>query len=42
VHSNVPLGTFDVVTRFPVDYLDQMEALSRAERVEAFSRHLPA
>jgi Icc protein len=42
VHSNVPLGAFDVVTRFPVDYLDQMESLSPAERVEAFSRHLPA
>jgi len=39
VHSNVPLGTFDVVTRFPPDYLDQMEALSPAGRVEAFSRH---
>jgi Icc protein len=42
VHSNVPLGTFDVVTRFPADYLDQMEALSPADRVETFSRHLPA
>jgi hypothetical protein len=30
------------VTRFPADFLDQMEALSAAERVEAFSRHLPA
>jgi Icc protein len=42
VHSTVPLGSFDTVTRFPADFLDQMEALSAAERVEAFSRHLPA
>jgi Icc protein len=39
VHSNVPLGAFDVVTRFAPDYLDQIEALSPADRVEAFSRH---
>jgi Icc protein len=39
VHSNVPLGAFDVVTRFEPGYLARMEALSPAERVEAFSRH---
>jgi Icc protein len=39
VHSNVPLGGYDVVTRFPPNFLDQIEALSPADRVEAFSRH---
>ena len=39
VHSNVPLGSFDVVTRFDSAYLDRMEALSPADRLAAFSRH---
>lgn len=39
VHSNVPLGAFDVVTRFDPDYLAAMEALSPADRLQAFSRH---
>jgi Icc protein len=39
VHSNVPLGAFDVVTRFDRDYLDTMEALDPAGRLEAFSKH---
>jgi len=39
VHSNVPLGSFDVVTRFDPAYLDRMEALSAEARLEAFSRH---
>lgn len=39
VHSNVPLGAFEVVTRFDPAYLAAMEALSPAARVEAFSRH---
>jgi Icc protein len=42
VHSNVPLGGFEVVTRFDPAYLDRMEALSPAGRLDAFSRHLPA
>ncbi|MGY4857181.1 metallophosphoesterase [Cryobacterium sp. AP23] len=42
VHSNVPLGVFDVVTRFDPAYLDRMESLSPAARLDAFSRHLPA
>ncbi|WEO75900.1 phosphodiesterase [Cryobacterium sp. SO2] len=39
VHSNVPLGAFDVVTRFDPAYLDRMEALDASDRLEAFSRH---
>ncbi|TFB96192.1 phosphodiesterase [Cryobacterium adonitolivorans] len=39
VHSNVPLGAFDVVTRFDPAYLDRMEGLSPQDRLEAFSRH---
>jgi Icc protein len=39
VHSTVPLGVFDVVTRFDPAYLDRIEALSPADRLEAFSRH---
>lgn len=39
VHSNVPLGPYNVVTRFDREYLDRMEALDPAERLEAFSRH---
>ncbi|MGO4782598.1 phosphodiesterase [Cryobacterium sp. W22_MBD10_FK3] len=41
VHSNVPLGTFDIVTRFDPAYVDRMEALSPADRLKAFSRHAP-
>ncbi|MEC5184349.1 Icc protein [Cryobacterium sp. MP_3.1] len=40
VHSNVPLGAFDVVTRFDPAYLDRMEALSPTDRLAAFSRHV--
>jgi Icc protein len=39
VHSTVPLGAFDVVTRFDPVYLDRIEGLSPAARLEAFSRH---
>ena len=39
VHSTVPLGAFDVVTRFDPAYLARMEALSAPDRLEAFSRH---
>jgi Icc protein len=41
VHSTVPLGAFEVVTRFDPEYLDRMERLSPEERVDAFSRHRP-
>jgi Icc protein len=39
VHSTVPLGAFDVVTRFDPAYLDRIESLSPADRLEVFSRH---
>ena len=38
VHSTVPLGEFDVATRFDADFLARMEALTPEERTEAFSR----
>ena len=38
VHSNVPLGAFDVATRFDAAFVHKMEALTEAERTEAFSR----
>ncbi|MGO4103806.1 phosphodiesterase [Leifsonia sp. YAF41] len=38
VHSVVPIGAFDIATRFPAGYLGQMEALSAEGRLEAFSR----
>jgi len=41
VHSNVPLGRFDVVTRMDSDYLARMEGLSYTGRQEAFSKHSP-
>lgn len=39
VHSQVPLGAFDVVTHFDAAFLDRVEALTVAERTETFSRH---
>jgi 3',5'-cyclic AMP phosphodiesterase CpdA len=38
VHSVVPIGAFDVVTRFPGSYLAELEVLSDGDRLEAFSR----
>jgi len=38
VHSVVPIGAFDIATRFPASFLDHMESLSDDERREAFSR----
>ena len=40
VHSVVPIGSFDVATRFPESFLDRMEALSADERLDAFSRQV--
>ena len=40
VHSQLPLGAFDVATRFDADFLDRVEALTPAERTEAFSRQV--
>ncbi len=42
VHSVVPIGDFERVTLFNAEFLSRMEALDPAERIEAFSRHLPA
>lgn len=39
VHSHVPIGLFDVVTRFDTDFLDRFTKLTAEERTEAFSRH---
>jgi 3',5'-cyclic AMP phosphodiesterase CpdA len=39
VHSVVPLGSFDMATRFDAAFLDRMEQLSAEKRQEAFSRH---
>ena len=39
VHSHVPVGLFDVVTRFDTDFLDRFTKLTAEERTEAFSRH---
>lgn len=39
VHSQLPLGVFDVVTSFDAAFLDRVETLTAAERTEAFSRH---
>ncbi len=38
VHSSVPLGEFDVATRFDAEFLARMEALTPEQRTEAFSR----
>lgn len=40
VHSQLPIGTFEVVTRFGADFLDRVESLTPAERTEAFSRQV--
>jgi Icc protein len=40
VHSVVPIGAFDIATRFPASYLTQMEAMSADERLDAFSRQV--
>jgi Icc protein len=42
VHSTVPLGEFDVATRFDADFLARMETLTPEERTEAFSRKVGA
>lgn len=38
VHSTVPLGEFDVATRFDAAFLARMQSLSPEERAEVFSR----
>ena len=40
VHSTVPLGEFDVATRFDPAFLARMQSLSPEERTEAFSRQV--
>ncbi|TFC13060.1 phosphodiesterase [Cryobacterium algoritolerans] len=40
VHSTVPLGEFDVATRFDAAFLARMQSLSPEERTEAFSRQV--
>ncbi|TFB46451.1 metallophosphoesterase [Cryobacterium tagatosivorans] len=39
VHSHVPVGGYDVVTRFDAAFLDRFAHLTPEERTEAFSRH---
>lgn len=40
VHSHVPVGAYDVVTRFDSAVLDRFAQLTPEERTEAFSRHV--
>ena len=38
VHANVPIARCEVATRFDKNYLEQMESLDAAGRIQAFSR----